>query len=1181
MSTAVAEPFELLGPLPARRLAIEASAGTGKTYALAALATRFLAETDVTVGELLVVTFTRAATTELRARVRARLAEAAAHLAHPEAPKTDDALLRHLAGTDRDWRRQRLERALAEFDAATISTIHGFATQVLATIGASGGVDPDLALVDDGRDLVRAVCADVLTTASVSGCPEAPSLNDLTRATHTALMSPDLVLQPGADQEGVPERWQRLAELVPRALDLVAAHRHRHSNRGFADVLTDLRRALSEPATEAAAVAALQSRYQVALIDEFQDTDPVQWDIFSSLFGPSAAQKGPDTSLVLVGDPKQAIYAFRGADVHTYVRAVSEPDGDIRSLATNHRSDGAALAALTAVFDGVTFGDPSISFAEVSPTEEHRHRRLTDASGRPLSALSLRLAIGDDIPRGENKPISVDNATDAVWSDLTAQVRHLLDHAHLPASPSAPPGTVGRRVRPSDIAVLVKRLGEAQEAQERLIDQGIPAVLARGASVLQSPAAEQWRWLLDALARPSDPARARTFALSWFGGRDAEWVASAADEELAALQDQLRSWAESLSCDGVTSLLRHVWSDSGVTARMLRRPDGDRAVTDLEHLAELFRTQAPAGRSSVAGLLAMLDTEPFEDADAEREGNLASRRVESEAEAVQVMTAWVAKGLEFPITCCPTMWRNAPSKDVIYEDADLGGRAFDLAGGKDWPDKKGADARKQLSRAESDGEDLRLLYVALTRAQHQTLLWWSCATNTDGTALTRLLFARRGGGHIDPDKMSEAKVKVDDATAADRLAVLAAKAPPGVIDVGTHGRVKAPESPWIDPSACAPRAELAIATLDRPLDRSLRRWSYTAIARQATTQHHHDVDEPGDERTDRLTDEPVEELPDDDATTAAAEPAAPTQEPAGERTDSPEQLSLDSLLPDPTAPSPLAALAAGAAFGNLVHAILEEVPFDHPDLRVALRHELGRQLSWRRVDLGAGGDEAARAQLVDGLVAVIETPLGPSFAGRPLRSLTPRDRLAELSFELHLGEAGPAATDRDLGRLVLDHLPDHDPFRLWAAGVADGAFDVDLAGHLNGSIDLVARVADPDRAPRYVIADYKTNRLHPRGAPPGPDHYRRASMVAEMGAHHYPLQALLYSVALHRYLRWRQPGYHPAHHLGGAAYLFVRGMSGPHTPAVEEHVDGVCSWAIPPNLVTALSDLLHGRRSAR
>ena len=194
--------------------------------------------------------------------------------------------------------------------------------------------------------------------------------------------------------------------------------------------------------------------------------------------------------------------------------------------------------------------------------------------------------------------------------------------------------------------------------------------------------------------------------------------------------------------------------------------------------------------------------------------------------------------------------------------------------------------------------------------------------------------------------------------------------------------------------------------------------------------------------------------------------------------------------------------------------------------------------------------------------------------------ISPRsERLGELSFELRLGGKGRFATVRDIGALVGGHLSKDDPLGPWAQRFAAGLFEVELAGHLTGSIDMVVRVrdaAEPDAAPRFVVVDYKTNKLAEPGRGAQSLDYHPVRLFAAMAEHHYPLQALLYSVALHRYLRWRVPGYEPAEHLGGVAYLFVRGMAGADTPVVEGNPHGVFNWQVPSALVTALSDLLDG-----
>ncbi len=264
----------------------------------------------------------------------------------------------------------------------------------------------------------------------------------------------------------------------------------------------------------------------------------------------------------------------------------------------------------------------------------------------------------------------------------------------------------------------------------------------------------------------------------------------------------------------------------------------------------------------------------------------------------------------------------------------------------------------------------------------------------------------------------------------------------------------------------------------------------------------------------------------------------------------------------------------------MVHAVLEEVDFHSDRLYEELEEAVERQLRWRSVDLtpvipAGTSDEQGRALLIDGLRAAIEAPLGGVCGGLRLADIGPGDRLTEVSFDLRLADHGSPLSVRGIGAVVLDHLGADDPLTGWATGLAEGEIEATVAGHLTGSIDLVMRVTGGADGPRFVVADYKTNALHPRGLPVGPADYGADRLVAAMEEHDYPLQALLYSVALHRYLRWRMPGYRPDAHLGGIAYLFLRGMTG--HPGAAAGPAGVFEWAVPPALVVALSDLLDGR----
>ena len=753
----IAEVFEPVGALPSRRMAIEASAGTGKTHALATLATRFVAESGVAASELLIVTFTRAAANELRAKVRQRLMDTAGALETGSSDHTSDydGLAAHLSSSDRLERTQRLERAVTEFDAATVTTIHGFAFQVRAALGIGTGAGPNDRILADHRSLLREACTDVLADAAVG--PEAelglPELDALVRFTEQVDGRPDLVLFPPADLARELPPLAVLATLVTRSAELARQRRRAAGMLSFDDVLTRFRDVLADPSIGASAARYLTARYRVVLIDEFQDTDPVQWDIFSSLFGRGDGR----STLVVVGDPKQSIYGFRGADVHTYQRAVEDPDTVRQVLRTNWRSDEALLDALSALLSRATFGE-GIRFMPVQAAPGHSGR-MRGIDGRHMAALSLRLAVHPDITRHQRFPelVTVGPAKTAILRDLAATVCQLLVGAVIPAADES---ASGRPVRPGDIAVLVPKNQDALDVQSALREASIPAVVTRAGSVLESEAATQLRWLLHAMERPSDLTRVRLAGLSWFGGWTARQVAEAGDTDpegtLATLQGRLRSWADALSSRPVAAVLARIRSESGLVGRLLAQPEGDRNVTDLDHLCELLGSSTASGRSGPAALLACLDEEPEPTGDGDAiidvDEDVTARRLESDADCVQVMTTWTAKGLEFPVVCLPMLWWESNSQFLPpdeYVDPDGSCRTIDLTVGKsdyrDFPDAESDAGRRALIDRETDEERLRTLYVALTRAQHMNIVWWARTEQSECSAMARILFGRADG----------------------------------------------------------------------------------------------------------------------------------------------------------------------------------------------------------------------------------------------------------------------------------------------------------------------------------------------------------------------------------------------------------------------------------------------------
>jgi exodeoxyribonuclease V beta subunit len=353
---------------------------------------------------------------------------------------------------------------------------------------------------------------------------------------------------------------------------------------------------------------------------------------------------------------------------------------------------------------------------------------------------------------------------------------------------------------------------------------------------------------------------------------------------------------------------------------------------------------------------------------------------------------------------------------------------------------------------------------------------------------------------------------------------------------------------------------LSVRDFARPIDTSWRRTSYTAITEgahlAATATATAATSNPG--------------------TSPVPVGSAVGSEPETEfLADEPPTVSpLFQANFEPGVPLPLADVAGGALFGTLVHAVLERTDFAADDIDTELARHLA-VLAPRIAPTLARPDVLA-ATLVPALRGVLQTPLGPRLEEICLRDLSRRDRLDEVAFDLPLAGRASELTVGALATLIAGWLSADDPLAGYPEHLARLDAGEALRGYLTGSIDLVMRLhGDSTKPDRYVVIDYKTNRLAPRGATLQSSHYRPAAMAAAMRDAHYPLQALLYCVALHRYLRGRQAGYDPEAHLGGVAYLFLRGMTGPATPRVEGQPCGVFRWKAPDGLIVELSDLLE------
>jgi exodeoxyribonuclease V beta subunit len=1207
---------------------IEASAGTGKTWTISTLFLRFVVEERLTVDQILVVTFTRAATAELKERVRGRLADA---LRAVEQGQAEEPVLHALVQRwDRRAAREALEAALHAFDTAAINTIHGYCQRALTEHAFESGVPLRTKLITDERPLRQRVAADLWVRETFAADPAlVRHLRDgkrgalgptvLGRLLDRAATHPELVVIPAPQPSSLDEAavglraaWAEAAaawgvarapllqllltspalnrssykqatlELVAEALDqafagepdpsalpdrlelltptrlqagtkkgqatpahpcferlaalltAVAAYQRdleqetlnlllRSLHRGgaelrahkdsealwsFDDLLQHLDRALAGPDGEALA-ARLRERQPVALIDEFQDTDPVQYRIFRRLY-----HDRPSGALLLIGDPKQAIYAFRGADIFAYLRAADDARAHTWTLPVNRRSDPGLVTAVNGLFSrsAQPFLYPGIRFEPVL-ARPGADDLLRDAAGALLPGLELTFLRRDGRTGKINNQINRGIAEADLPGLVAADIVALLESG----------ATLGGHpIEPGQIAVLVRRKVEATAMQEALRALGVPSVLTTEASVLDSVEAGELSLILAAMAEPRRAPLVRAaLATPAFGLDAAALAALRADEAAWDRQvDRFQRWGQAWREHGFLQAFRRLVDETGAPARAAALPDGERRLTNTLHLAELLDAVRLSRKLSPEALCRWLDeARAAQDHERDEEATGASQlRLESDTRAVQLVTMHKSKGLEYPIVYCPFLWAGSElhardKRFLLFHDPDADHRlTLDLGS----PDH---GAHAALAAEENLAEQLRLLYVALTRARHRCVIAWGAISGAGSSALSALLHAGGSELHAAPERFKHLD---DEGLLADLRAYVASVAP--------HAALRSLEEPtglrWRGLDRLVPRLSA------RPITRDLREpWRASSFSNLIADRPEEGPEAPAAQGTPEALAAEGERPADHDEGTARLED---TPEPEGP-------------------PIPLDSFPKGASVGHLLHGILEDLDFQY-----AARPE-GPEAARRLVE---GRLEAARLDalrwtgpLLDMIAVLLDTPL--SVGGPRLGRVSHPERRAEMEFILPVAQAKERRfTPERLAALFRASAREPVP-----PGYADELGQLGflpLQGWLRGFIDLVFTAGG-----RWYVLDWKSNHLGPR-----PEDYASAGLIDAMAHHHYFLQYHLYLVALHRHLRLRLPDYDYDRHIGGAYYVFLRGL-GP-VPG-----QGVLFDRPPKRLIVGLSDLLE------
>lgn len=1159
---------------------VEASAGTGKTYAIAMLVLRCITELAVPIDRILVVTFTKAATEELRSRVRQRLVEARDVLAGGQ---SSDMTINAWAATvtDHESVKKRLQLALFDIDRAGIFTIHSFCQRMLTEQALESGQLFDVKLLADIDQVRRQVIEDywrrklynlpsrvcgivveqypapakLYDSVARAGSeytrlePETAPVKDIIdefEAQYAALArwwrnsSADLqhyfqrTLAEGKfkkplneeleswwasltgyfsgaesrlpanlsflSREGLKEalnghkvrkkvqdeflaQWPlpdtliaafcNAADNLVLALryDLVTSLREEMDDRlnsqghmSFDDLITRLDRALTSGDEGLRKI--LRERFSVALIDEFQDTDAAQWRIFSTLFAADSHY------LYLIGDPKQAIYRFRGADIFSYFKAKGAADQQL-TLQNNYRSHPHLVQEVNRIFQRrpgpFAFDEKLMPFKAVEPAKTVDDGALYQ-DGKPLGVMEYCQLSA--YPKDKNGRWSSGRAAERFREYVISEVCRLLDRRK-PVTRRQIQGGEERDtpLQAHDVAVLVRSNRQADEYLQAFAKAGIPAVVASKKGVFETEECKELFTLLQALASPGDSFRMKTaMTISWFGLSGNQLQDIWQDEKVAdGWFNRFLLYYQLWQDKGFLSMMNRLLAAEGVYSTLAGAGMAERRIANIHHLLELVQeaetTEKLGPGQTLLWLRSMLAGKPgVEDREL---------RLESDEQAVRIVTMHSAKGLQYPVVFCPYLWYRSgwlgqekhlischdTNNDLVV---DLGTTRF--------------EERRQKAMEEELAEDLRLLYVALTRAELRCYTMWvdvkssgPVASSFD-SALGYLLFPGGTAGY-----------------AEQCLTLQALAAVPGV----EHRRIEFEELFLSAYSGAAVEAGplAALTPGDRSLHTDYQMSSYSAMAALSEQEDH------GSEVTE------------------------------------------EEQHKDPGPEIPHRGLPAGANFGNLVHDSLEVLPF----FSLAAREDNSREIARLCTRYGIALEPQTVLEL---LATIVSTPLVSGQASFSLADLDERHCIREMPFYFHMSRMETARINE-----ILADEPTVVPLSHKV-----------MQGYLTGFVDLVCA-----HEGRFYILDYKTNFLGNSVTDYSSDRLEQA-----MASHNYGLQYWIYTLVLHRHLQNMLPDYSYDTHFGGVMYLFVRGMM----PAVPG--SGVFSTLPSPGVLARLDSAVGG-----
>lgn len=1170
------KPFRI--PLSGINL-IEASAGTGKTYNIASLYVRALIERQREVKQILVVTYTEAATKELRERLMRRLRESVQALEGKAFG--EDEFLRMLPQhvDDAEQAVIKLKEAIRSFDEAAIYTIHGFCYQALQEQAFESRALFDAELTGDDKEIVREVIddywrnwvheasqsplkrpllkllmdkgynPDTLTDelAGFTGKPyldiqpediehrkieeqlkrlaelfdqlksewessqeeifklldsghlsyyrtdwlqgwmlqihdwlrgEVPPIDLFDKFEKFTQSTIDNSLKKESEKKGIapPEHpffkqadsYQSLAEslshydikfklkLFKHLPDTLDARKEEQQLLSYDDLLIQLRNALVDSVRGAGLAKTLRHAYPIALVDEFQDTDPIQYEIFRTIYGNGEG----NSSLFMIGDPKQSIYSFRGADIFAYLKAKNDAREERTfSLDRNFRSVPELIKAINALFGHQEnpFILEDIPFHPVRPGKEkdaYKRLKINRKNTAPIEILK------PDIPSDE-LPLNKSTAQKRSARDTAVQIQQLLNQSKNGNA------TIGAdNVRADDIAVLVRSHFQAGLIRDALREKGIKSVQYSQDSVFKSDEASDLQYMLKAVAEPANEGFVKTALATNVMGYKAEELLRFEEDESAWVEklEQFSGWHAAWQEHGFAYMFRQILKGENIPEKLITLKEGERKLTNLIHLSELLQQEEQDGKTGIRSLLQWLARKRNEEQKDREEEQL---RLESDEHLVKVVTMHRSKGLEYPVVFCPFLWHGSRYSDsgrpFVYHDRGDASKVYLDFHGKADPGR----TEKRLQMAKEDlAESVRLAYVAITRAEQKCVLSWIPAAKSEYSPLGYLLLGQEESFKVLKDTLSsDSKYEpVDPAKFDDSLAKLI-QGNADLFAVNSNFTSKQQEFALSHES---PKS-LTVRSFKREqaLKAGAAISSFSSLIRSEQADFEIDYDIYFDER-------------------------------GGEEIVNGNKQTL-SIFNFPKGPDP----------GTAIHHIFEQTDFRNPG---DLKEIITENLAWQGI----------AERWVPVVSKLVTTTLNKNLLGEGqelrLCNIERRNLIPELEFYFTSGEARL----KELLRII---RPGHE--------IPPSAAGFSEEGFMKGFIDLTIKHQN-----RYYILDYKTNHLGNTVASYGQEH-----LEIEMEEAMYDLQYHLYTVALHRYLSCVDRDYSYETHFGGVVYLFLRGIN--------------------------------------